>query len=230
MSNPLVGQQAGRRVEVLAGGDGNGSAAVNSRARLRVNRQGTRAVVEHDNLSASFGGRQLDPGRGSGRGDHVQDCAQLQGIGSGRAGGGQASGDIAETIAHLLPPADGSGAIGLACWLDDRLPALRRLSIAQAGERLDEGGGAGAPPRVDDVVDVDVGVAGIGRDGDAFCVEGKGFAGLRQASEAIDCGNSGTGIRLLTGLLAGQDFFTVLTGDESIRLSPRPDDCRPAAV
>ncbi|NOU11248.1 MAG: 3-phosphoshikimate 1-carboxyvinyltransferase, partial [Nitrospira sp.] len=36
----------------------------------------------------------------------------------------------------------------------------------------------------------------------------------------IDCGNSGTGIRLLTGLLAGQDFFSILTGDESIRRRP----------
>lgn len=49
---------------------------------------------------------------------------------------------------------------------------------------------------------------------------GKGFWGLSEPSAPIDCGNSGTGIRLLTGLLAGQDFFTVLTGDESIRRRP----------
>jgi 3-phosphoshikimate 1-carboxyvinyltransferase len=51
-------------------------------------------------------------------------------------------------------------------------------------------------------------------------VHGKGFWGLTEPSAPIDCGNSGTGIRLLTGLLAGQDFFTVLTGDESIRRRP----------
>ena len=51
-------------------------------------------------------------------------------------------------------------------------------------------------------------------------VSGKGFWGLTEPSGPIDCGNSGTGIRLLTGLLAGQDFFTVLTGDESIRRRP----------
>ena len=51
-------------------------------------------------------------------------------------------------------------------------------------------------------------------------VHGKGFWGLREAGEPIDCGNSGTGTRLLTGLLAGQDFFTILTGDESIRRRP----------
>ncbi|MGE0470814.1 MAG: 3-phosphoshikimate 1-carboxyvinyltransferase [Nitrospira sp.] len=49
---------------------------------------------------------------------------------------------------------------------------------------------------------------------------GKGFWGLTEPNAPIDCGNSGTGIRLLTGLLAGQDFFTVLTGDESIRRRP----------
>lgn len=51
-------------------------------------------------------------------------------------------------------------------------------------------------------------------------VYGKGLWGLTESSRPIDCGNSGTGIRLLTGLLAGQDFFTVLTGDESIRRRP----------
>lgn len=51
-------------------------------------------------------------------------------------------------------------------------------------------------------------------------VHGKGLRGLTEADAPIDCGNSGTGIRLLAGLLAGQDFFTVLTGDESIRRRP----------
>ena len=49
---------------------------------------------------------------------------------------------------------------------------------------------------------------------------GKGFWGLTEPNAPIDCGNSGTGIRLLTGLLAGQDFFSILTGDESIRRRP----------
>ena len=60
----------------------------------------------------------------------------------------------------------------------------------------------------------------IGRDGDALCIEGKGFAGLRQASAAIDCGNSGTAIRLLAGLLAGLPFPSELDGDASIRQRP----------
>ena len=55
---------------------------------------------------------------------------------------------------------------------------------------------------------------------DELTVHGKGFWGLTESHGVIDCGNSGTGIRLLSGLLAGQDFFTVLTGDESIRRRP----------
>ncbi len=51
-------------------------------------------------------------------------------------------------------------------------------------------------------------------------VRGKGLWGLTEPQQPLDCGNSGTGIRLLAGLLAGQDFFTILTGDESIRRRP----------
>jgi 3-phosphoshikimate 1-carboxyvinyltransferase len=60
----------------------------------------------------------------------------------------------------------------------------------------------------------------ICRDGDALYVEGRGFAGLRQPTEAIDCGNSGTTIRLLSGLLAGLPFHSELDGDASIRQRP----------
>src|SRR5689334_2504386 len=54
----------------------------------------------------------------------------------------------------------------------------------------------------------------------ALEVQGKGLWGLAEPGGVIDCGNSGTGIRLLTGLLAGQDFYSVLTGDASIRRRP----------
>lgn len=55
---------------------------------------------------------------------------------------------------------------------------------------------------------------------DELRVHGKGLWGLTEPNSIVDCGNSGTGIRLLAGLLAGQDFFTVLTGDASIRRRP----------
>ncbi|WP_448098292.1 3-phosphoshikimate 1-carboxyvinyltransferase [Luteibacter yeojuensis] len=51
-------------------------------------------------------------------------------------------------------------------------------------------------------------------------VHGVGLHGLRGSSDALDCGNAGTGMRLLAGLLAGQAFDSVLVGDES--LSRRP--------
>lgn len=55
---------------------------------------------------------------------------------------------------------------------------------------------------------------------DELRIHGKGMWGLTEPEGVIDCGNSGTGIRLLAGLLAGQDFFSVLSGDGSIRRRP----------
>jgi len=51
-------------------------------------------------------------------------------------------------------------------------------------------------------------------------VHGVGLHGLRPADGPLDCGNAGTGMRLLAGLLAGQAFDSVLVGDAS--LSARP--------
>ena len=51
-------------------------------------------------------------------------------------------------------------------------------------------------------------------------VHGVGLHGLRGTAEELDCGNAGTGMRLLTGLLAGQAFDSLLVGDAS--LSKRP--------
>jgi 3-phosphoshikimate 1-carboxyvinyltransferase len=51
-------------------------------------------------------------------------------------------------------------------------------------------------------------------------VHGVGFAGLRAPTGAIDCGNSGTTIRLLTGLLAGRPFEAELCGDASLTRRP----------
>jgi 3-phosphoshikimate 1-carboxyvinyltransferase len=60
----------------------------------------------------------------------------------------------------------------------------------------------------------------VKRSRDAVLVAGSGFAGLREAEAVLDCGNSGTTIRMLAGLVAGRDFLSVLAGDES--LSARP--------
>ncbi len=51
-------------------------------------------------------------------------------------------------------------------------------------------------------------------------VHGVGLHGLRASDQALDCGNAGTAMRLLTGLLAGQVFDSVLTGDASLLKRP----------
>ncbi len=60
----------------------------------------------------------------------------------------------------------------------------------------------------------------IERDGDRLTIHGRGMKGLRAPGEDIYLGNSGTAMRLLLGLLAGQAFDSRLTGDAS--LSGRP--------
>ncbi len=55
---------------------------------------------------------------------------------------------------------------------------------------------------------------------DAFLIEGKGFKGMSKSSDPLDAGNSGTLARLITGILAAQDFETTIIGDRS--LSSRP--------
>jgi len=65
-------------------------------------------------------------------------------------------------------------------------------------------------------------VQGLGAAVEGTTLEGCGIHGLHQAAGPLDCGNSGTTMRLLAGLLAAQDFESELVGDES--LSRRPMD------
>ena len=53
-----------------------------------------------------------------------------------------------------------------------------------------------------------------------YRIAGAGLDGLVEPGDVVDCGNSGTTARLLIGLLAGQPFWTLLTGDESLRRRP----------
>ena len=56
--------------------------------------------------------------------------------------------------------------------------------------------------------------------GDAVQVEGRGLGQLVEPADVIDCANSGTTMRLLSGILAGQSFLSVLTGDRHLRRRP----------
>lgn len=56
--------------------------------------------------------------------------------------------------------------------------------------------------------------------GEETIIHGKGLHGLSPSNTAIDCGNSGTTMRLLTGVLAGQPFDSTITGDQSLIRRP----------
>lgn len=55
---------------------------------------------------------------------------------------------------------------------------------------------------------------------DALRVEGVGPRGLQPGNEVLDCGNSGSTMRMLAGVLAGQPFITTLSGDASLNSRP----------
>lgn len=67
----------------------------------------------------------------------------------------------------------------------------------------------------------DLGVT-IEDDGQVITIHGVGFDGLKAPQNNLDMGNSGTSIRLISGVLAGQDFEVEMFGDDS--LSKRPMD------
>ena len=56
--------------------------------------------------------------------------------------------------------------------------------------------------------------------GDTLTVKGVGLEGLVEPDDILDAGNSGTTTRLMSGILAGQDFLSVLTGDQSLKTRP----------
>lgn len=61
-------------------------------------------------------------------------------------------------------------------------------------------------------------IQGLGSEN--ITIQGKGLRGLLQPKNIIDCENSGTTMRLLSGILAGQNFSSTITGDESLRKRP----------
>ena len=52
---------------------------------------------------------------------------------------------------------------------------------------------------------------------ECFLVEGKGLGGFDEPSTVLNAGNSGTTMRLVSGLLAAQPFLSIITGDQSLR-------------
>ncbi|MFA7329415.1 MAG: 3-phosphoshikimate 1-carboxyvinyltransferase [Candidatus Ratteibacteria bacterium] len=60
----------------------------------------------------------------------------------------------------------------------------------------------------------------VKKEGTRVSVDGRGPTGFREVRQGIDCGNSGTTMRLLSGIAAGLPFATRLTGDDSLRNRP----------
>ena len=56
--------------------------------------------------------------------------------------------------------------------------------------------------------------------GNELIIHGKGLYGLKEAFDVINCGNSGTTVRLISGILSGNPFLSVLTGDDSLKQRP----------
>jgi 3-phosphoshikimate 1-carboxyvinyltransferase len=62
-----------------------------------------------------------------------------------------------------------------------------------------------------------------------YRIAGAGLDGLSEPGDVVDCGNSGTTARLLIGFVAGQPFWTLLTGDDSLRRRPMKRVAEPLA-
>lgn len=97
--------------------------------------------------------------------------------------------------------------------------ALMFAALAEGSSRIHgflEGGDTRATAAVLRQLGVRIDASGDGE----RVVHGVGLHGLRGSATPLDCGNAGTGMRLLAGLLAGQAFDSTLVGDAS--LSKRP--------
>ena len=108
---------------------------------------------------------------------------------------------ISHRAALLNSIADGTAHVSNFCVGDDRTSMLGCLQ--------------GLGVKITECSDCDV-----CSDEDCFEVAGVGLNGLQEPSDVLYAGNSGTTTRLVAGLLAGQPFLSVLTGDDSLRSRP----------
>ena len=72
--------------------------------------------------------------------------------------------------------------------------------------------------------------AGADGSGDTLVVNGAGANGLREAEDVLDAGNSGTTMRLMSGILAGRDFKSIVTGDSSLQSRPMGRIIKPLSM
>lgn len=125
-------------------------------------------------------------------------------------------GDKSITHRALLIGAIGEGEM----LIEGASPAQDCLSTLRSIRDLGVDVQAENPSPRDPDVQVDLKGLAHGPLGSQIVVRGRGWEGLSSPSKAIDVGNSGTTIRLLTGILAGSSVSAVVTGDSSIRRRP----------
>jgi 3-phosphoshikimate 1-carboxyvinyltransferase len=98
------------------------------------------------------------------------------------------------------------------------------LAALAAGESVIEGAGDGADVRSTAGIVAALGAEVERRPGDGptvtYRIVSPGADGLREPAAALDCGNSGTSLRLSAGMLAGLPMTTILDGDDSLRGRP----------
>jgi 3-phosphoshikimate 1-carboxyvinyltransferase len=98
------------------------------------------------------------------------------------------------------------------------------LAALAAGESLIDGAGDGADVRSTAGIVAALGARVERRPGEGrtvrYVVSSAGADGLHQPSETLDCGNSGTSLRLMSGVLAGLPLTATLDGDDSLRRRP----------
>ena len=119
-------------------------------------------------------------------------------------------------LATIRPPAQLRGSVAVPGDKSISHRALILNAVAAGSARIDN------LATGDDVASTASCLRELGVEVTPQGVRGVGLHGLRQPNAPLDCGNSGTTMRLLAGLLAAQSFTTTLVGDSS--LSRRPMD------
>jgi 3-phosphoshikimate 1-carboxyvinyltransferase len=107
--------------------------------------------------------------------------------------------------------------------------ALMLAALAQGSSRISgflEGEDTRATARILQQLGVVISAPGAGE----RVIDGVGLHGLQRSVQPLDCGNAGTGMRLLSGLLAGQDFDSTLVGDASLTRRPMRRVIEPLAM
>tara|TARA_Y100000814_G_scaffold91604_1_gene62704 strand:- start:3411 stop:4700 length:1290 start_codon:yes stop_codon:yes gene_type:complete len=102
---------------------------------------------------------------------------------------------ISHRAALLNSIGNGSAKISNFCEGDDRASMINCLN--SLGAQIDEGVSDGE-----------------------FIIHGNGLNGLIEPTDVLNAGNSGTTMRLISGLLSAQKFYSVITGDDSLRFRP----------